>query len=117
MSPCIYNKNPSYLTLKAPRYQTVGFDFFCKINFLGQIELDRFFLNYTLLIFLVLVKDPLNSIDNIIHQISSCFQLEHVSTQLKLGISDMNVDTELIYSEAKLGYSLGPQNFTLNSPG
>ena len=36
-------------------------------------------------------------------------ELEPVSTQLKLGISEMNVDTELIYSEAKLGYSLGHQ--------
>ena len=58
------------------------------------------------------MEDPFNSIDNIIHQIS---ELEPVSTQLKLGMSEMNVDTELIYSEAKLGYSLGPQYFTLDS--
>ena len=57
----------------------------------------------------------MNSIDNRIHQITSWFELELASTQLKLGISDMNVDTELIYSEAKLGYSLGLQYFTLDS--
>ena len=57
----------------------------------------------------------LNSIDNIIHQISSWFELEPDLTQLKLGISELNVDTELIYSEAKLGYSLGPQYFKLDS--
>ena len=57
----------------------------------------------------------MNSIDNIIHQISSWFELELVSTQLKLGISDMNVDTELIYIEANLGYSFGPQYFTVDS--
>ena len=60
------------------------------------------------------MKDPLNSIDNIIHQISSWFELEPVSTQMKLGISEMYDDTELIYSEVKLDYSLGPQYFTLD---
>ena len=58
----------------------------------------------------------MNSIDNRIHQIASWFELEPVSTQLKLGISELNVDTELIYSEAKLGNSLGPEYFTLDSP-
>ena len=37
-------------------------------------------------------------------------ELSQKQKQLKLGISELNVDTELIYSEAKLGYSLGPQN-------
>ena len=61
------------------------------------------------------MRDPFNSIDNRNHQISSWFELEPVLTQLKLGISEVNVDTELIYSEAKLGYNLGPQYFTLDS--
>ena len=57
----------------------------------------------------------MNSIDNIIHQISSRFELEPVLTQLKLGISDMHVDTDLINREAKLGNSFSPQYFTVDS--
>ena len=56
-----------------------------------------------------------NSIGKRINQISSWFELEPVSTQLKLGMSELNVDTECIYSEAKLVYSLGPQYFTVDS--
>ena len=45
----------------------------------------------------------------------SWVELEPVSTQLKLGISEITVDTELIYSEATLGYSLGPQFITVDN--
>ena len=61
------------------------------------------------------LRDRLNSIDNSVHQISNWFDLEPISTELKLVISEMNVNIQLIYSGAKLGFSLSPQYFTVNS--
>ena len=45
----------------------------------------------------------------------NCTELEQVGTQLKLGLSKMIVDAELIESGAKLGLELGTS--VLNSVG